>query len=135
MKPNIRSLIAQLEQIALLWNDVTVGVHAMGGKEFLYRSKEIGHIHWNGDLDILFGKPLTAELLKHNLVKQHQYVPAAAITFPVLREEDLPFAASLLRFSYLIHAKKATADNEQLTSEVNGELGKLSFYPLVEHLI
>lgn len=134
MNVNIQSLITQIERILLSWDDVTVESHNMGGKEFLYRKKEIGHIHGNGDLDIFFDEPLTDELLKHNLVQQHKYVPSAAVTFPVLLEKDIPFAISLLRFSYLIHTKKVTSNNEQITSDVNVELGKISFYPLVKHL-
>ncbi len=135
MDVNIQSLITQIERIISLWDEVTAKRHNMGGKEFLYCKKEIGHIHWNGDLDILFDKPLTDELLKHNLVQQHKYVPSAAVTFQVLREEHIPFAISLLRFSYLIQAKKATSNNKQITSEINVELDKISFYPLVKHLI
>ena len=135
MDVHIQSLITQIEHIILPWDGVTVESHNMGGKEFLYRKKEIGHIHWNGDLDILFGKPLTSELLKRNLVQQHKYVPGAAVTYPVLLDEDIPFAISLLRLSYLLHEKKATSNNEQITSEVNVELGKISFYPLIKHLI
>lgn len=78
---------------------IPVGIHNMGGKEFRLAKKEIGHMHWNGDLDILFGKQLTDELLKLNLVQQHKYVPGAAIAYPVLREQNIPFAVFLLRFS------------------------------------
>ncbi len=135
MDTNIQKLITEIENNTLLWDDVTVGIHNMGGKEFLFRKKEIGHIHWNGDLDILFGKQLTNELLKLNLVQQHKYVPSEAITYPVLREQNIPFAVSLLRFSYLIQQKKASANNHQIINDIEVELDKISFYPLVKHLI
>ncbi len=58
MHNNIQKIITQIESIILSWDDVTTGTHDMGGREFLFRKEEIGHMHWNGDLDILFGKQL-----------------------------------------------------------------------------
>lgn len=135
MNTNIQKLITQIEEIVLSWNEVTTGIHPMGGREILFRKKEVGHIHWNGDLDILFGKQLTAEFLKQNLVKHHKYVPTAAITYPFVSEKNIPFAVSLLRFSYLIQIKKASANNHQIINDIEIELDKILFYPLVKHLI
>lgn len=103
MNSTIQKLITEIETQVTVWNNVTTGKHVFGGKEFLFQGKEIGHIHQNGDLDILFGKSITAALLRQQVVQQHQYMPHSAITYRILQESDIPFAVFLLRFSYLLH--------------------------------
>ena len=134
MHNNIQKRITQIENTILSWDDVTTGSHDMGGREFLFGKEEIGHMHWNGELDIGFGKQVTEELRKHNLGQRHKYAPGTAITYPVLVEENIPFAVSLLRFSYLLHLKKKSANNPQTMNEIENELDKISFYSLVKHL-
>jgi hypothetical protein len=110
LKPNTQKLIKQLELEVLEWNGVTSGVHPMGGIEFSFRGKEIGHIHWNGDLDIVFGKKKTTELLKTGKVCQHRFVPTSAITFPLVKRGDAKYGLALLRFSYLRILKSKVQD-------------------------
>jgi hypothetical protein len=102
MKPHIQKMIAEIEAKVLTWNGVRSGDHRMGAREFLYGKKEIGHIHWNGDLDIVFGKQITEKLLKRKSVQKHAYVPDVAITFKIKSDDDILFALSLLRYSYLL---------------------------------
>jgi len=92
--------------VVLKWKYTTSGMHNMGGKGFYYQGKEFAHIHWNGDLDIFFGKELCAELLKQNLVEQHKYVPGIAVTFNVNNKTDIPAAIFLLRLAYFIMVNK-----------------------------
>jgi hypothetical protein len=101
LKPKTQSLIKQVKAQALSWNGVTTGIHPMGGVEFLFQGKEIGHIHWNGDLDILMGKKKTSQLLDTGKVIAHKFVPSVAITFPLEDGDDITYALALLRFSYL----------------------------------
>lgn len=131
MNTNIQKLITQIENNILSWDEITTGSHLVGGREFLFRKEEIGHMHWNGDLDILFGKQLTEELRKLNLGQRHKYAPSTAITYPVTREEDIPLAVSLLRLSYLLHLKNACANNPQTINDIENELDEILFYSLV----
>jgi hypothetical protein len=101
-RPHIQKIIAEIEAKVLTWNSVRSGEHKMGAREFLYGKKEIGHIHWNGDLDIVFGKQITGRLLKRERVQKHAYVPDVAITFKIKGDSDIPFALSLLRYSRLL---------------------------------
>lgn len=135
MKTDTQKLIIKIENEVLSWDETTMGINTFGGIDFMFRKKEIGHIHWNSDLDILFGKQLTAELLKHNLVQEHKYVPIAAITYPVLSKVNIPFAISLLRFSYLIQRKKAFSNNNEILKDIEIELDKMLIYSFVKHLI
>lgn len=74
----------------------------MEGREFLWNGNEIGHIHPDGDLDILFNKKIRDVLIKHHLVDIHKWVPDSGwTTFYVNREKDLERAKNLLTLSYL----------------------------------
>lgn len=94
-------------------------------KRILFRGKEIGHIHSNGELDISFGNKLTKMLLSQNLVQQHLYVPETSITYKVSSEEQIPFAISLLRFSYILVLKKFCENDKQSITIFETELIKL----------
>ena len=114
--PHIQKLVQELERIVLAWTGVSSGIHPMGGKAFTLYGREIGHIHWNGDLDIIFGRQLTAELMRLGLARAHKIVSEVAITFSLQNTEHLPIAVSLLRFSYLrILTRLADTDLELKT--------------------
>ena len=79
----------------------------MGGKEFLLNGKEIGHIHYNGVLDILFNKNIKDELLKENLVREHRWGPNSGwTTFYLNTKSDLNKAEELIRLSLVFHRKR-----------------------------
>ena len=114
-----------MEDTILEWADTSVGTGDFGATAFLFRGKEFGHIHQNGDLDITFGAGITTELLKNNLVEKHLYVPKTNITYPLRNEEKLEFGISLLRMSYLSLVKnlnQSDADSQRLFEQ---ELAKL----------
>ncbi|MBA4053888.1 MAG: hypothetical protein C0490_04175 [Marivirga sp.] len=115
-KPHIQRMIQDVEHIVLSWIEVTCRVHRMGGKEFLLNGREFGHIHWNGDLDIMMGKKRTAELVKLNFIRPHAFVPAAAITFSLQDATQIPFAVSLLRLSYLQTLTKLAGGDARLNA-------------------
>jgi hypothetical protein len=105
VKPRVQKRIAEIEAKVLTWNGVRSGNHRMGAREFLFDNKEIGHIHWNGDLDIVFGKQITERLLERKSVQKHTFVPDVAITFKIRGDGDILFAMALLRYSYLLKRK------------------------------
>ena len=107
-KPRIQKIIARIEREVTNWNGVVPGNHAMGAREFLFDAKEIGHIHWNGDLDIVFGRQVTEELLRKEHVQRHKYVTDIAITYKIVSDGDILFALSLLRLSYLLKIKSSS---------------------------
>ena len=134
-RPSTQRLIAKIANAVKTWEGVTTGIHRMGAKGFLIQKSEFGHIHWNGDLDILFGKRLTAELLKLNLVQRHKFVPEIAVTYSLNDRDAIPFAVLLLRFSYLLQLKKRSADNPTAIALVQKELEMFSFYHQLESSI
>lgn len=125
MKPTIQELISKLEAETLKWTGITTSVHSMGGIAFRHNRKEIGHIHWNGDLDLVLDRNLTEHLLKIEGIKQHRFVPDTAITFPVNHADDLEFALALLRFSYVLKLGRIKSSPPQSGSFLNEEIDKL----------
>ncbi|MCT4326195.1 DUF5519 family protein [Elizabethkingia anophelis] len=115
----------EIENIILQWKETSATDGDFGSREFLFRGKEIGHIHSNGELDISFGNKLTKMLLSQNLVQQHLYVPETSITYKVSSEEQIPFAISLLRFSYILVLKKFGENDKQSITIFETELIKL----------
>jgi len=96
-------IITEIERAILKWDEISIGDADFGAITFLYKRKEFGHIHKNGDLDITFGERMTEKLLSKGLVEKHLYVHKTNITYPVPDDESLSFAISLLRMSYLSH--------------------------------
>jgi Family of unknown function (DUF5519) len=110
----IRDLIQEIERNVLLLDGVTAMPHPrFGGRQFDWNNKEIGHIHWNGDLDILFNKSVHDSLLTAGLATEHKYVPAAGwITFPVLKDRDIHHGLELLKFSYYQKRKRTEREKD-----------------------
>lgn len=117
--------ITAIENEILTWDKTNIGKGNFGATTFLYRRKEFGHIHHNGDLDIDFGKEITRELLEKHLVQKHLYVPATSITFRVTNKEKLSFAISLLRLSYLVNLIKDNKEETIVPNILEQELAKL----------
>lgn len=123
--PEMQKIIGEIERIILQWDETSAGAGDFGARAFLVQQKEFGHIHRNGDLDIVFGKTITKALLEKRLVKMHSYVPEVGITYTVSSEEDVPFSVSLLRFSYLIHFIKSNGNNAASQNIFKSEFAKL----------
>jgi Family of unknown function (DUF5519) len=115
---SVHSLIQQIEQNVLLFNGVIAIPHPrFGGRQFEWNDKEIGHIHWNGDLDILFKKEIHNVLVEEAQGFEHKWVPGAGwITFPVLKKEDINHALTLLQFSYYQKRKRAEREKDFSTA-------------------
>jgi hypothetical protein len=104
-----------LEQSVSDLENVTTAVHKMGGKEFLWNGVEIGHVHWDGDLDILFTKKIRDVLVENGIVQIHKWVPDSGwTTFAVNDEQALETAKNLLLLSYYQKRKrKSESDDER----------------------
>ncbi|HTJ48264.1 MAG TPA: luciferase family protein [Cyclobacteriaceae bacterium] len=124
-KPEIQKLIGEIENTIVEWPGLYTAIHEMGGVVFLYDQTEIGHIHWNGNLDIVFGKHLTSQLLRLGKIKHHNFLPESAITFQVVNREDIPFAISLLQFSYLRLLRKIGDNALMIEAYIENEIIKL----------
>jgi len=124
-KPEIQKLIGEIENTITQWPGLHTAVHEMGGVVFLYDQTDIGHIHWNGNLDIVFGKHLTSQLVRLENIRHHNFLPESAITFSLMNREDIPFAISLLQFSYLRLLKKINDNALVIEAYIENEIIKL----------
>jgi hypothetical protein len=137
---NIPALIEEISSEVLSWSEpsleVVVSPHRYGGREFRLKttlhSKELGHIHDFGVLDILFTKALREQLVTEEKVRPHHYVPASGWTsYHLNRSDSLQHALWLLRLSYVLHVFRITK-NRQAAHE---ELQRLQASSAIESLI
>lgn len=99
-----RQLIKAIECIEselATWKGIERRPHKFGGIQFNYGGKEIGHIHSNGILDILFTRTIKNDLLRRGCATNHHvFTNSGWITFYVRSSEDIKNAISLLARSY-----------------------------------
>lgn len=129
--------LKKLEEQLASWPNVSVHPHRFGGKEFLFGSAEIGHIHEHGIVDIPFPRAVRNALLASGLAEQHHWVPNSGwITFHLRNEEDLSHALWLMRLSYIRYALKTANDPRGMVEQESAEM-KLSpeFKSLLERFV
>lgn len=98
---NLVDYIDDIEREVLLWPETSIRMHAYGGTQFNLYDKELGHIHGNGLLDVLFSKKTKSELqLKYPVKEHHVFKNSGWISFQVKTEADKKIAIELLRFAY-----------------------------------
>lgn len=98
---NLLDYLDDLEREVLLWKGTSVELHKYGGTQFNYRGKELGHIHGNGLLDLLFSRKAKAELIKNYGVKEHHiFKDSGWISFQIKTEADKNLAIELLKMSH-----------------------------------
>lgn len=126
-----------LEDVVSAWSRISVHPHRFGGREFLFGSAEVGHVHSNGIVDIPFTRPVHDALLAEGLAERHRWVPNSSwITFHMRREQDVTHALWLMRLSYLRYALKEAEHPRTLLEHESEEL-RLSprFKSLLEPLV
>ena len=90
-----------IEEELLKWDGVNISLHKFGGTQFNYGKYEIGHLHSNGILDILFDKKTKLALVSGGEAKEHHvFKESGWISFYIEKRDDLPDAISLLRKRY-----------------------------------
>ena len=115
--------LKKLEDEVSMWPHVSVHPHRFGGREFRLGSKEIGHVHIGGIVDIPFPRAVRDALLADGLAEEHGWVPnSGCITFHVRNEDDLKHAVWLMRLSYLRYALKTASDPRGLLKQESEEL-------------
>ena len=115
--------LKKLEDGVSAWPNVSVHPHRFGGREFLFGSTEVGHIHIGGIVDIPFPGSVRDALLAEGLAEEHHWIPNSGwITFRMRSEEDLTHALWLVRLSYLRYALKTSTDPQKLFEQESEEL-------------
>ena len=82
------------------WPDVTSGRHRFGGLEWRIGQTEVGHIHGNELVDIVFPSKVRDGLVAAGRAEPHHIYPEIGISFHLNEPGDIDRAIELLRISY-----------------------------------
>lgn len=104
----MRQQIEQVQQAVLSWPGMTASPHRFGGLEFNLGTVEVGHIHFNGMVDIPFNSKIRNQLVKDRSAEPHHLLKDTGwISFYIRSETDVERAIWLFRISYLFNATRA----------------------------
>lgn len=99
--PEVTDAVEEIEREVSSWAGITVSLHKFGGIQFNYHSSEIGHIHSNGILDILFSQKVKKVLLEAGAAAaHHSFAQAGWVSFQLQGQCDVQKALALLYLSY-----------------------------------
>lgn len=98
----IVELTDEIESVVSKWDNITISMHKYGGVQFNHGKREIGHIHSNGLVDILFDRKKKEELLEIGIAKDHHvFKNSGWVSLYIKTETDKNNAILLLKMSYL----------------------------------
>jgi hypothetical protein len=101
-----------IHQEVAAWEGITHRPHSFGGTEYDYNGKEIGHIHGDAIVDILFSVAIRKELVETGKASAHHILPETGwVTVYLRTEEEVKNAIELLRYSYELKKKKTETLN------------------------
>lgn len=112
------------------WPHIVSGEHRFGGTEFRIGSREIGHVHAWGMLDIAYVRRLRDELVAGGKTGAHHLLTESGwTTFYIKSDDDYERARWLMRLSYLYHVsvlgKTPVGAEEFADVDLDTELPKL----------
>jgi hypothetical protein len=122
--PQLNDWLDQIEAEMLLIPDIKLSLHKYGGIQFNYGSKELGHLHSNGLLDIPASKTMKRTYLSKGIAQNHHVMPLSGwISFYISSKEDQKQAVDLLKEAYeraREHKLKQNLDQKCGESHENG---------------
>lgn len=100
-KPYLLDWLDEIEAEVLSWDETDSSLHRYGGLQFNYNGKEIGHLHSNGLLDVLYNKDTKFRLLKEGRIEPHHvFEKSGWISFYIFTNGDKDYAKELLKMAY-----------------------------------
>jgi len=104
---SVRDASKQIIDTLLTWKGIESHPHRFGGTEFRIGKREIGHIHGDSLVDILFPKKVRDEIVEAGEAEPHHILPETGWVSFYLREDgDIQKAIDLLQRSYQIALKQ-----------------------------
>jgi hypothetical protein len=103
MREWMKSLVGEVAA----WEGVTCHDHRFGGVEFRAGSREIGHVHDFGIVDIPFTVKMRDALIHVGRGEQHHWLPDSGWTTVRVDGTSVENAVRLLRLSYLRIQRKS----------------------------
>ncbi|MEM1271280.1 MAG: luciferase family protein [Bacteroidota bacterium] len=90
------------------WSRADTVPHRYGGVEFRVGTREFGHIHPEGPVDIPFTKRIRDEVVAAGLASRHHVLPKSGwVSVQLTDETSVENAVSLLRRSYLVAMQRS----------------------------
>jgi hypothetical protein len=106
---------AILKEEVLSWPGVSVHPHRFAAREYRFGRAEVGHVHFWGDLDIPFPRPVRDFLNTHNLAEPHRWIPDSGwTTFRIRGKGQIDHAIWLMRLSYLRYLLRSSVEPREL---------------------
>jgi luciferase-like monooxygenase len=108
---SVRGAGETIKNTVSAWDGVTAHAHRFSGTEFRLESREIGHVHGDGLVDIPFPTKVRNEIVSAGEARPHHVLPESGwVSFYIREPQDVERAIGLLRRSYEIAvAQKARA--------------------------
>ncbi|MBY0375587.1 MAG: DUF5519 family protein [Bryobacteraceae bacterium] len=115
----VRGALAEIERTLTGWPEIAAGPHRYGGTEFRYGAREVGHVHGDRWVDILFPKKVREELVAAGEADPHHLLRDSGwISFYLRQPEDVPKAIALFRRSYELAVGQRARYKESVTQHV-----------------
>jgi hypothetical protein len=106
----MREQINRLQTVITAWPGMSAQPHRFGGIEFNLGSVEVGHVHFNGMVDIPFNSKLRNQLIAEQRAEPHHLLKDTGwISFYIREESDVERALWLFRLSYLFNAGRGSS--------------------------
>lgn len=100
-KPQLLDWMDAIENELLKWPNTSISIHKYGGSQFNYQSKEFGHLHSNGLLDIRLNLKLKHQLLIEGKIQLHHvFEKSGWISFYIKDQQDIGYGIQLLTLAY-----------------------------------
>ncbi|MBC7913325.1 MAG: DUF5519 family protein [Pyrinomonadaceae bacterium] len=110
-KRHLLDVFDSIEDEVLNWKGTTVNIHKYGGLQFNLYKKEIGHLHSNGLLDVVYSRKIKKVLMEEGRVSDHHlFKKSGWISFYIASPEDKAYAIKLLLLSYSIQTRNSSAN-------------------------
>ncbi len=94
-------VIERLRNLVCEWDDVEARSVRPGVVEFRVDRREIGHVHRNGVVDILFPVRIRRDLVASGRAEAHHTLRHTGwVSVRIRTEHDIPGAIALLRLNY-----------------------------------
>ena len=106
---SIRGAGQTIKTAVSAWEGITALPHRFGGTEYRLGSREIGHVHGDGLVDIPFPTKVRNEIVAAGEAQPHHVLPESGwVSFYIREPGDVERAIALLRRSYDIAVTQKT---------------------------